>query len=262
MFRNIHIAGLIFFSAGSAHALPSSSRLYQKTYGYRVSCLLCHASGGGSSATSYGKDFLRAGANATSFKKIESKDSDGDGIENLKEVLAKSNAGDKKSTPTEIGNWLDNLGSVFIPKDELEKLFPSYDKFSALEGSISEAQAEYLKNKLSSLQDDDKVPTFYFAIKDEKKAAVGQLLSAKDKNGKTLVTGIAVGIDGKLKNVLVLGGDLAKSAQADAAYIESLKDKGVADLPAAPKEGGASELIHESVSRSLYLIQTVFGGAK
>ncbi len=249
-------------AAGDVSALPASARLYQQVYGYKVSCLLCHASGGGSAVTSYGKDFLRAGANSTSFKKIEKKDSDGDGIENIKEILAKANAGDKRSTPAEVGTWLDNLGSVYIPKDELEKLFPNYSQFAAVEGSLSELQSAYLQNKLSKVVDDDKVPTFYFAIKNGKKEAVGQLVSAKSSEGKTLITGIAVGTDGKILNLKVLGGELAKSADEKLnAFLKSLEGKDVSTLPAKPSSV-SDQLVLESASRSLYLMQTVFGGAK
>ncbi|MEO5668129.1 MAG: hypothetical protein ABIR96_08720 [Bdellovibrionota bacterium] len=241
-------------------ALPASARLFQQNYGYKVSCMLCHANGGGSAANGYGKAFLRAGANLAAFKKIEAADSDGDGTPNLKEILAKSNAGDKLSTPTSIGDWLAALGGVQIPQKQLEELFPGYTKFSAIEGSLNTKQLEFLKAKLGyDPVDDDKVPTFYFAEKDGKRDAVGQLISQQE-SGKGLTTGIAVATSGKILRVEVLGGSIAKDISPAPELLASYANKTVSDLPAKSSEAGFSRMLHSSIERSLYLIQSVFGG--
>jgi hypothetical protein len=117
-------------------ALPASARLFQSVYAYKTSCLLCHSDGGGSASNAYGKAFLRAGANLGAFKKIEAKDSDEDGIPNLKEILAKSNPGKKDSTPSHPGEWLAHAGSLFIPEKELKELF-SNDTVRSVNPSIS-----------------------------------------------------------------------------------------------------------------------------
>ncbi len=254
----------IFFISYSreSFALPASARLFQQAYGYKVSCTLCHSNGGGTSPNNYGKAFLRAGANSSAFKKIDSADSDDDGILNLKEILAKSNPGDKQSTPTSVGDWLVNAGAVFIPQKELEKLFPGFSKFSAIEGSLNPKQIEFLKSKLAKdLVDDDKVPTFYFAEKDGKRSAVGQFIAQQLGQGKSLNTGVAVATNGKIMRVEILGGTEAKAAGQSTAFMDSLKDKNIANLPPSPSDASA-KLIRTSVERSLYLIQAVFGGAK
>lgn len=248
--------------APEAVALPASARLFQQSYGYKTSCLLCHTNGGGSASNIYGKAFLKAGANALAFKKIETVDSDGDSLANLVEITAKSNPGDKKSTASSPGDWLANAGNLFIPQKELEKLFPGFEKFSAIEGSLSIKQIEWLKEKLGrNPPDDDKVPTFYFAEKNGKRAAVGQFIAESLGEAKGLNIGVAVATTGKILSVKILGGSEAKSAEANKAYLDALKEKTAASLPVAPANSSA-QLINKSVERSLYLIQSVFGGSK
>lgn len=247
------------FVHGTAWALPASARLFQQTYGYKVSCMLCHANGGGSAANGYGKAFLRAGANLAAFKKIEAQDSDGDGLENLKEILAKSNPGDKSSIPGKTGDWLALAASVAIPQKELELIFPGYTKFSAIEGSLNPKQLEFLKVKLGrEPRDDDKVPTFYFAEKDGKRQAVGQLVS-EHEGDKTLTTGIAVATSGKVLGIEPLGGNVAKELEGKKQGLAAYKEQSATSLPAKPKEQDLG-LAHSSVERSLWLIQAVFGG--
>jgi hypothetical protein len=259
-FRNT--VSLVIFAAlapSAAHALPASGRLFQQSYGYKVSCLLCHASGGGSAANGYGKAFLRSGANSSSFKKLEGADSDGDKIPNIKEILAKSNPGDRNSTLEKPGEWLGNTTSVIIPQKELEAIFPSYSKFSAIEGSLSTKQVEYLKSKLGrDPVDDDKVPTFYFAEKDGKRVAVGQFISEHTSEGKSLTTGVTVATSGKVLGVKLMGGSLAKSLETKESLMNTYTGKSTADLPAKPSDTD-SGVIHSSVERSLWLIQAVFG---
>lgn len=259
-FWSITVLGCVAFR--ESWGLPASARLFQKQYGYKVSCMLCHTNGGGSANNEYGKAFLRSGANLAAFKKLEDLDSDGDGIKNLAEILAKSNPGDKKSTPSAPGDWLANVGSIPIPQKELEKLFPGYKQFSAIEGSLKPEQIEFLKSKLGKEPpDDDKVPTFYFAEKDGKRQAVGQLVSQQGSEKKSLNSGIAVSTAGKVTNVLVLGGSTEKEVASDTAFLQSFNDRTASTMPAEPK-GEAQRMLHESVKRSLYLIQAVFGGAK
>ena len=244
-----------------AFALPASARLFQQVYGYKTSCLLCHATGGGSAPNGYGKAFLRAGANSGAFKKIEAMDSDGDGISNIKEILAKSNPGDKQSTPTDAGDWLASANSVFIPQKQLEKLFPEYSKFSAIEGALNATQVEFVKAKVGhDVYDDDKVPTFYFAEKDGKRVAVAQLIS-EQRDGKGLSSGIAVGTNGKIIRVSILGGSFADAAALEKNYLDSVLAKSLTDLPASPNSE-AAVFLRSSIERSLVLMQAVFGGAK
>ena len=243
-----------------AQALPASARLFQATYGYKTSCLLCHSDGGGSAPNAYGKAFLRAGANLGAFKRIDTKDSDEDGIPNLKEILARSNPGRKESTPTAPGDWLANAGALFIPEKELKELFADAAKFSAIEGSLNAAQVAMLKNKTGSDPiDDDKVPTFYFAEKDGKKVAVAQLITSK-VGDNSLTCGVAAGTNGKVKSTEIF--KISKGLPDPASFAASLKDKDLVAVSAMTPSNDSEKLILDATKRSLALMNIVFGGGK
>ncbi len=241
-------------------SLPSSGRIFQAQHGFKVSCNLCHASGGGSAVNKYGKDFLRNGGNAAAFKKIAALDSDGDGVVNSVELGAKANPGDSKSTPAQAGDWLASASSIYIPQKELEKVFPGFSKFSAIEGSLNAKQIEFYKAKLGfEPNEDDKIPTFYFAEMDSKKVAVAQFVIEK-QGDLGLNTAIALSLSGQIKNIHILGGSAQKTLAADTAYLASFVGKSVSDLP-KPGASVESQLLHRSTLRNLYLVQSVFGGA-
>lgn len=258
--QRLLFATLIFSSAKLAFALPASARLFQAKYGYKISCLLCHSQGGGSAPNDYGKVFLRSGGNSGAFAKIEERDSDEDGISNLKEILARSNPGKKDSTPTSPGDWLANVGGIFIPEKQLKELFPSADKFSALEGALNANQSQALGAKTGgSVNDDDKVPTFYFALKGGKKVSVAQLITSKA--GETSITaGIAVGTNGKIQDARIFS--MSKGLSDPSQYAATLKDKDLATVSAATPKTESEKLLLDSAKRSLALMNIVFGGGK
>ena len=168
-----------------AFALPSYRRLFTAKYQFKVTCELCHEKEGGSSSSDYGKDFLRAGANFTAFGKIEKKDSDKDSFPNITEILARSDPNDTRSVPDKPGDWLVEADRIPLPSKELKKLFPEAGTFSAIEGSLSLEQIDLIKTNIGGeLSDEDKVPTFYFAIKDSKKYAVAQFVSTGEDKGR------------------------------------------------------------------------------
>jgi len=143
-----------------------------------VTCELCHEKEGGSSNSDYGKAFLRAGANFMAFGRIEAKDSDYDGFTNITEIQARSNPADSRSTPDQPGDWLANADKLPIPTKQLKKIFPVAEAFSAIEGSLSQEQINLITEKIgTTMAEEDRVPTFYFAIADSKKYAVAQFVS-------------------------------------------------------------------------------------
>jgi hypothetical protein len=112
------------------------------------------------------------------FSKIEKKDSDRDGFLNIDEIHKRSDPSDDRSLPSQPGKWLENAEQLPIPTKELKKLFPEAEAFSAIEGSLSQEQIAIITEKIKTdLADEDKVPTFYFAIADSKKYAVAQFAS-------------------------------------------------------------------------------------
>jgi hypothetical protein len=263
-----YIFFILFVLPLTSMALPSSARLFQTSYAFKTSCLLCHSEGGGSSLTPYGKDFLKAGANLASFKKIEDRDSDGDGIKNLAEILARSNPGDKKSTLENKGEWLAKAGSIFIPEKQLDELFAKVFtkaiKYSAIEGALSADQITYMKSKLSKdIADDDRVPTFYFAEVDGKKEAVAQLITEKSAS-QSIVAGVAVAPSGKLKSIKIFDPDksLDNSLTRSEAFLTKLKEVDLTTLKNIKPTQDSEKVIYSVVERNLLLMSVVFGGAK
>lgn len=118
-----------------ASAKPSYTRQFKQQYGFIPSCLACHSEGGGTPLNQYGNDFKENGKNLSAFKKIALLDSDKDGSNNKAEALAKSNPGDKFSTPSSKGQWLD-LSSL-IPKN-VQALFPDATAWKPLDATLTE----------------------------------------------------------------------------------------------------------------------------
>ncbi len=197
----------------SVQALPAYTRLYQTKYGYRASCVLCHSAGGGSAVNNYGRDFLRAGANFQAFAKIESLDSDKDGFRNLDEISKKSNPGDARSTPQAPGDWVADQNKISIPEKDLRKLFVDAESFSAVEGTLKENQVKEIEALVgANLNEEDKVPTFYFAIKGAKKFAIAQFVSVSTAKGPVTIA-VAVDISGAITSVRILKNPLGKSIE-------------------------------------------------
>ena len=247
-----------------AFALPSSRRLFEAKYGYKATCDLCHEKGGGSSGSDYGKAFLRAGANFPAFAKLEKKDSDGDGASNLEEIQARSNPGDPRSTPDTPGEWLANAGKIPIPDKPLKELFAGAEAFSAVEGSLNDAQIALVQSRTGeALTEDNRVPTFYFAIAQGKRYEVAQFIRVEGAK-EPLSVAVAVDLKGRITNVKVL------KSKDDPRFKEetflgqfrgkTFKDtlKVGVDLNAVPRQDRISETFASEVRKALWTVQAVF----
>ena len=245
-------------------ALPSSRRLFEAKYGYKATCSLCHEKGGGSSTNDYGKTFLKAGANFLAFSKIEKKDSDGDGFTNLQEIQARSNPGDPRSVPDKPGEWLADAGKVPIPDQQLKKLFAGAEAFAAVEGSLNDPQVEFVKgNTGETLTEDDRLPTFYFAIAGGKRYGVAQFIRIE---GSKQPMSVAVAVDSKSQitaiKVLKSGEDKRFGEEP---FLKQFFGKGYKDpleigkdLNAIPGEEALSQTFARGIRKSLWIIQAVF----
>lgn len=248
-----------------AQALPAYSRLYEGKYGYRPSCAVCHTQGGGSTITDYGRDFLRAGANFGAYAKVEAKDSDGDGASNLDEIKARSDAGDARSTPAKPGDWLADAQKVPVPTEQLRKLFPDAEGFTALEGTLSAAQvATVVERTGATLDDEDKLPTFYFAVKGGRKVAVAQYVSARSPRGPISLA-VAMDTNATVTGVRVLKNPGPKAVEA-ADFLAQFTGKRLGDglvvgtdLRAAAGAEDASREIAAAVGKAIAVINVVFG---
>ena len=247
-----------------ALALPSSRRLFEAKYGYKVTCDLCHENGGGSSSSDYGKVFLRSGANFQAFAKIEKRDSDGDGIPNLEEIQAKSNPGDPRSTPEKPGDWLAEAGKVPVPEKPLKELFKGAEAFAAVEGSLNEAQVTFVQsNTGESLTEDDKVPTFYFAIAQGKRFAVAQFIRVEGKK-QPISVAVAVDIKGQIRMVKVLKSEEDKRL-GEETFLNQFVSKAYrdpfkvgTDLTAVMGQEALSQTFATEIRKALWMVQAVF----
>jgi len=259
------LAGLILFIwAAQAWALPSSRRLFEAKYGYKTTCSLCHEKGGGSASNDYGKTFLRAGANFPAFAKIEKKDSDGDGISNIDEIQAKSNPGDPRSTPNKPGDWLAEAGKVPVPEKPLKEVFKEAEAFAAVEGSLNESQVAFVReNTKTALTEDDRVPTFYFAIVGGKRVGVAQFIRVEGSK-QPMSVGVAIDTKGQIAAIRVLKSEEDKRFGEEAFLRQfvgkSFKDplKIGADLTAVPAQETLSQTFADGIRKSLWIVQAVF----
>jgi hypothetical protein len=257
------VLSILFTQA--AYGLPAYARLFQSKYAYRTSCTLCHTAGGGSAVTEYGRDFLRAGGNYSAFAKIEKRDSDGDGTANLAEILGKSNPGDARSLQGKLGDWLDDANKVSVPDKDLKKLFPTAEAFSALEGSLKDTQVAALESQLGKkLTDEDKLPTFYFALQGGKKNAVAQFVSVPSPKGPVPIA-VAMDISGNITSVRVLKNPGDKAIEADS-FLSQFVGKTKAaplevgkDIKAANANESLSTEVSLAVKKAVLMINSVFG---
>lgn len=136
----------------SASAQPNYARQFKQQYGFSPSCQACHSEGGGTKLNHYGEAFKDEGNRLSSFKKIAKLDSDQDGFNNEDEALAKSNPGDKNSTPSNKGQWLD-LSSL-IPK-EVQTRFPEATAWKPLDAILTQKDIDKAKALGVRLSADD-----------------------------------------------------------------------------------------------------------
>jgi hypothetical protein len=94
------VATALVAAAGSAHATSSYKSQFTSTYGIAGTrldtCNTCHPGGNTGSFTAYANDFRN---NNHSFTAIESRDSDGDGFNNITEIRALTFPGDANDKP-------------------------------------------------------------------------------------------------------------------------------------------------------------------
>ncbi len=100
----VTVAGVLLGTSITAEALPEYLRTVERLYNVddrpNGKCNLCHTAGGGSPRNSFGIAFATAGGDENALESIESTDSDRDGINNLKELVAGTFPGDASSKPS------------------------------------------------------------------------------------------------------------------------------------------------------------------
>ena len=254
-------------------ALPAHKRLWERKYGYSVSCMLCHSKGGGSQLNSYGEDFQRFGMTPAAFGVIEKRDSTKNGFTNIEKIRAKANPGDPQSTPSKPSDWLSRIEESMMPLEELKKIFPEANKFSLLEGTLFPEQIKDVESGLSDkLSEADTVPTFYFAVKNqnEKLVRIGvAIFSTSIKNPEKLIVGIGVDLSGKITNVVLIKNKFSERLN-DNKFLSQFKGMNLESVlqikkdikPATPDLIMESGFVAEATKKSLLTIAAVFSKDK
>lgn len=173
--RSVAFAAILLCLPSWVTAMPSFARAYKNETGYMPSCNACHLDGGGSRLDSYGEDFKRAGKNTAAFSAIANKDSDRDGFSNGVEMLAKSNPGDKKSTPKAPGDWLD-INSL-IPR-EVRQAFPGVLTWLPKDALLTASDIAAAKRLGATLSADDD-NTIYIPLVERRPAGTGLIFPAR-----------------------------------------------------------------------------------
>lgn len=264
---------LNLFYGQNAWALPGHKRLWERKYGYSVSCMLCHGKGGGSQLNSYGEDFQRFGMTPASFGEIEKRDSSKNGFTNGEKIRAKANPGDPLSTPSHPTDWLSRIEESLIPLEDLKKIFSDASKFSLLEGTLYPEQIKAIEKDLThKLSDADTVPTFYFSIKEKngKFLRTGvALFSAPIKNPEKLIVGVGIDLSGKIANIVLIKNKYSNKL-GDQIFLSQFIGKGAESAfqikkdieVASPELIEESALVAEVVKKSLLTISAVFNKDK
>ena len=215
----------------SASAEPAFARLYKQQYGYPPSCNACHKDGGGSPNNEFGKQFKEAGESLAAFSKIAALDADGDGFKNGDEAAAKSNPGDKASTPTAKGDWLDTTS--LIPR-EVQVLFPGVREYLPRDAVLTDADIARAKTMGAELSRKDE-NTIYIPLTDKKPAGTALIFPAQF-NGKDFFLLIATDRQLKVTTVQPMNTLHVPDAAKSKVYT-SFKGLSLDKLPAASGQG-------------------------
>lgn len=216
------LAATLLILQSTAQATPAFARLYKQQYGYMPSCNACHTDGGGSPIGSFGKAFKADGKNLATFAKIAAADSDGDGVANAIEAQAKANPGDKASTPTQPGSWLELSG--LIPK-EVQVLFPGVLTWLPKDATLSAADIAAAKAMGATLTAADE-NTIYIPVANQRPAGTA-LIFPVFHQGKAFY--------------LLMTTDASKELKITKLQVMNSKD-----VPAAKGSGAYAKLIGSS----------------
>ena len=221
------VAATLLMVSAKAAAEPTFARYYKQQYGYAPSCNACHTDGGGSTLDPFGKQFKDAGKNLAAFDKIAKLDSDGDGFANAVEAQAKSNPGNKSSTPKVPGDWLDTAS--LIPR-EVQAQFPGIRAYLPKDAVLTDADIARAKTLGATLSKADE-NTIYIPLQDQRPAGTA-IIFAANYQGKDFFLMLAT--DRQLKVIAVKAMNTQRMpAAAKSTVYASFTGVAVDKLPAA-----------------------------
>lgn len=213
--RMIGVLAVMAYLPAQTIAMPSLARAYKNETGYMPSCNACHLDGGGSKLNRYGEEIKRAGKNTAAFGQVANTDSDGDGFTNSAEMRAKSNPGDKRSTPQAAGSWLD-INSL-IPR-EVRQAFPGVLTWLPKDALLTDADLKAAKRLGATLtRDDDN--TIYIPLVERRPAGTGLIFPAHYQ-GKDFFLLMTTDRQLTIVDVSVLHADNVPSARQSKIYAQ------------------------------------------
>lgn len=167
-FFSFFVSSILLWNASEMLALPIYRTMISAKKRELVNCTLCHQPDGWE-INKYGKDFLKEGRSFQALEILDSRDSDQDGIITSEEWRFLSNPGDPASKPKNPGNWLKESKPTFPPKKILSPLFPGTISYRVQEEPLSEKTVAELEKILGKkLQDEEKYPTLFWVLQDQK----------------------------------------------------------------------------------------------
>lgn len=226
------------------HAEPVFARAYKNQYGYQPSCNACHTDGGGSPLNAYGKKFNNSGKHAGAFTTIERWDSDGDGAINGDEVKAKSNPGNRESTPKRPGNWLDTAS--LIPK-EVQAQFPGVRSYLPKDATLTPDETERASKMGATLSAEDE-NTIFIPVGEDKKPLGTAIIAPGSYRGQAFFVLLATDAQLNVKTVAAVNTKKVPEAAKSRIY-SSFNGKNLKDLPAGDAntvDGAVTEAVKKA----------------
>jgi len=221
-------AGIALLASAAAQAEPGFARLYKQQYGYPPSCNACHKDGGGTPLNAFGQQFKDSGMKLAAFAAIAAADADGDGAANDAEARARSNPGQKASTPSSKGNWLDTAS--LIPR-EVQAAFPGVRSYLPKDALLTEADIARAKGLGAELSKADE-NTIYIPVENQKPVGTAIIFPAQYQ-GKDFFLLLAT--DRQLNVTLVRPLNTRRVPAAESSKVYAgFKGIAVDQLPAAP----------------------------
>lgn len=256
--------GFIFLLAVAGQAMPPYANLFRTKYKYRPNCTLCHDADSWE-PNGYGKLFLKGGRSLEALSRIEPEDPDGDGHPSLKEIEARSNPGDPRSTPDRLGEWLARLPVVQPPLRHLEALFadaPGQPVYSLEEPelrAITVRKLEHVEGR--ALRPEERYPSYFrarFTGVPGKQEGFALYASTEGDEPCFFLAGYLPSPDGKVwvsgVRMLKCGSRRLRSPR----YLDQFKNKLPAELqrvrPAKPEDAAQSDQVVQAVRRGAVLV--------
>jgi hypothetical protein len=219
--------------------------LYQNRAGYKTNCAACHQPQD-RRLTPYGREFFRLGYNASALEALDVMDPDQDSASSQREIAARANPGDARSTPEHPGDWLASLEPSQPPSKLLSDLFGNNVDYEIKESVLPPAQAMEAEHFLGDkLPDADLYPTVVIVRQRSDARILGRAGYAYFSDGGLNVFWVALGPDAVIKAVQAVRvyGDQRFSGQK---YLRQFSGKTYATLQnIAPPRG--AETRHAAV---------------